>query len=98
MYCSVKFLSPSVTAGLPLPGCDDEPDALVLLDVLDLLELPQAASESASAAAMSAGIALCHVRVVTVSSSWVGCSGKSGLRRGAASGGVRLQLGVVDAR
>jgi hypothetical protein len=46
-YSSAKFLSPIVIAGLPLPGKAE----LELVDVvLDLLELPHAASMSASAA------------------------------------------------
>src|SRR4051812_974669 len=57
MYCSVKFLSPIVTAGLPFPGwsvdeaLDDEPAAD---DVLLSLLLPHAVSAIASATASSA--------------------------------------------
>src|SRR5436305_6323653 len=51
MYCSVKFLSPIVTGGLPTPGPDD---ALVEVPELDLPaelddELPQAASATTRA-------------------------------------------------
>src|SRR5207248_9126253 len=48
MNSSVKFFVPSVSAGLPLPGCEDEDD----VDELPLLELelelldPQATSAS----------------------------------------------------
>src|SRR4051812_41149994 len=58
MYCSVKFLSPSVTGGLPFPGCADAfvpPD--VELSFLSLL--PQAATAAAST---SASIALVSER------------------------------------
>src|SRR5947209_20117821 len=50
MYSSVKFLSPIVTGGLPLPGWDPEVDAELELEAPpdeledDELELPQAAS------------------------------------------------------
>ncbi|GAC1436411.1 MAG: hypothetical protein NVSMB51_07820 [Solirubrobacteraceae bacterium] len=56
MFSSVKFLSPIVTAGLPLPGpaAADPAGALVLPDEVDLLlelELPQAARPTDSASA-----------------------------------------------
>src|SRR3954451_25027181 len=55
MYCSVKFLSPIVTGGLPLPGWSelDEPDVLPPLS----LE-PQAASprQAASSTARMRGL------------------------------------------
>src|SRR5436305_3299167 len=41
MYCSVKFLSPRVTAGLPLPGNDAD---VVELELDDESLLPPAAS------------------------------------------------------
>src|SRR3954447_10570248 len=61
MYCSVKFLSPMVTGGLPLPGCaDDWPPVDVLLLSLE----PQAANERASAAASNAAMLRNQVRDV----------------------------------
>src|SRR2546423_14847591 len=50
MNCSVKFLSPMVTAGLPAPGCPLGVDVLLLL----LLLLPQAVTTTASTRATAA--------------------------------------------
>src|SRR5437660_12027241 len=54
MYSSVKFLSPMVIGGLPLPGCEPEAELELELELEleapaaeledDELELPQAAS------------------------------------------------------
>src|SRR4051812_3834558 len=93
MYCSVKFLSPIVTGALPLPGCAE---ACEPVEVELLSSEPQAASESASAAASSAAMLRNQVRVVTGSSSCEG-SGKCRLR-GDPARGVGLQFGEVEAR
>src|SRR4051794_31558898 len=90
MYCSVKFLSPIVTAGLPLPGCED--CAAVEDVVLSLSsDEPQAASDSASAAAISAAMLRNQVRDVM--------GFLLGKRRlgGHPASGVGLQFGVVHA-
>src|SRR3954452_18759672 len=93
MYCSVKFLSPIVTDGLPLPGCDD---ACEPVDVEPPPSSePHAASERASAAAIRAAMLRNQVRVVTGSSSW-GWLRERRLR-GHPAGGVGLQFGVVHA-
>src|SRR5512132_4054890 len=79
MYCSVKFLSPIVTAGLPFPGrsdaagVDDEPAED---DVLLSLLLPQAVSAMASATASNAASGRAgplNFRLITVSLPPVGC-------------------------
>src|SRR5947209_7980142 len=75
MYCSVKFLSPMVTAGLPLPGAAD--DCEPVDDLLLLLE-PHAANDSASAAAISAAMLRNQVRVVTSGVLLVGVSTRAG--------------------
>src|SRR5690348_4268980 len=91
MYCSVKFLSPIVTGGLPLPGC-----AAAVAVVDDLLSLdPQAASERASAAASRAAMLRNQVRVVTGSSSYEWW-GQCRLGREPA-GGIGWQFGVGEA-
>src|SRR4051812_33081485 len=63
MYCSVKFLSPIVTAGLPLPGSDAVVEPVEPPPPL-LLSLPHAAADNASAAAISAAMLRNQVRVV----------------------------------
>src|SRR5947209_20528478 len=84
MYCSVKFLSPIVTAGLPLPGwavldgVDDEPDVELLL------LLPHAASAIASATASRAASGRAgslNLRLVTVSLPLLGCLPPPSARR-----------------
>src|SRR5436305_6492498 len=60
MYCSVKFLSPSLIAGLPFPGW---PLGVEAVDELFLL-LPQAARPMASATQSSATMPRCQVRSV----------------------------------
>src|SRR3954470_14480328 len=52
MYCSVKFLSPIVTAGLPLPGCPDGAELALVLDSFLSLD-PQAATAAASTSAIT---------------------------------------------
>src|SRR4051794_16188563 len=91
MNCSVKFLSPSVTAGLPLPGCDPPDDEPLDVELLLLFDEPQAASASARATAMRAARPRVQVRMVTRGSS-------SGDVDGGGGGVGRLGLdgGVVD--
>src|SRR4051812_44120349 len=91
MYCSVKFLSPMVTGGLPLPGCAEDCEPV---DDELLSSEPQAASDKASAAASRAAMLRNQVRVVTRSSS-LG-SGERRLGSDPARG-VGLQFGVVHA-
>src|SRR5436190_22139344 len=79
MYCSVKFLSPIVTAGLPLPGrsVEDPPDDVPAADdVLLSLLLPHAVSAMASATASNAArgrAGSLNLRLIMVSVPPVGC-------------------------
>src|SRR6266576_3707148 len=91
MNCSVKFLSPSVTAGLPLPGCEAPDDEPLEVELLLLFDEPHAASASARATAMRAESPRVQVRVVTAFSLRDG--GGDGQRRGR----LGLHGGVVDA-
>src|SRR4051812_15736572 len=92
MYCSVKFLSPIVTAGFPLPGWsdDDEPP----LD--ELSSEPHAANVKAMArATASADRPRVHVRLVKRSSSRGSGNGHGRARDGLR--GLGLDCCVVDA-
>src|SRR5689334_10346047 len=99
MYSSVKFLSPRVTAGFPLPGCDEEPppedDDPVLPEFELLLELPQAAKPMARVTDSSAALPLVHVRVVTSISSR-DCLSGAAERFGAHTGGGRAARRRLD--
>src|SRR5437773_6453164 len=91
MYCSVKFLSPIVMGGLPLPGWSElaEPPEEVLLSLLE----PHAVSASARATASRAARPRVQVRCVTVvpPEEWGSVGGpRHGLR------GLGLNSGVVD--